>query len=131
MVRAVIKPLGTVGPVLRRLRDGAYVLLSSDPLLAELVDVLNRPRSRDKYGLTPNDIETVVGLVLLRGEVILPTRRITICRDPKDNMILEAAADGSANVIVSGDKDLLVLEAFEGIPIVTPVEFLASLNEAS
>jgi putative PIN family toxin of toxin-antitoxin system len=131
LVRAVIKPLGSVGPVLRRLRDGAYVLLYSEPLLTELVDVLNRPRIRDKYSLTPDDIETVVALVLLRGEGIVPTRRIDICRDPKDNMLLEAAADGNADVIVSGDKDLLDLEAFEEIPIVGPADFLARLGEAA
>jgi putative PIN family toxin of toxin-antitoxin system len=131
LVRAVIKPLGSVGPVLRRLRDGTYVLLYSEPLLTELVDVLNRPRIRDKYSLTPDDIETVVALVLLRGEGIVPTRRIDICRDPKDNMLLEAAADGNADVIVSGDKDLLDLEAFEEIPIVGPADFLARLGEAA
>jgi putative PIN family toxin of toxin-antitoxin system len=131
LVRAVIKPLGSVGPVLRRLRDGAYVLLYSEPLLTELVDVLNRPRIRDKYSLTPDDIETVVALVLLRGEGIVPTRRIDICRDPKDNMLLEAAADGNADVIVSGDKDLLDLEAFEEIPIIGPADFLARLGEAA
>jgi putative PIN family toxin of toxin-antitoxin system len=131
LVRAVIKPLGSVGPVLRRLGDGAYVLLYSEPLLTELVDVLNRPRIRGKYGLAADDIETVVALVLLRGEGIMPMRRVTICRDPKDNMILEAAADGHADVIVSGDKDLLDLEAFEEIPIVTPADFLTRLNEAT
>jgi putative PIN family toxin of toxin-antitoxin system len=128
LVRAVIKPLGTVGPVLRRLRDGDYVLLSSEPILTELVDVLNRPHIRDKYGLAPEDIGTIVALILLRGEAVVPKRRITICRDPKDNMFLEAAAAGSADFIVSGDDDLLDLEAFEGIPIVKPFEFLADFD---
>jgi putative PIN family toxin of toxin-antitoxin system len=103
-------------------------LLYSDPILAELVDVLNRPRIRDKYGLAPEDIETLVALILLRGESVVPTRRITICRDPKDNMFLEVASDGSADMIVSGDDDLLSLETFEGIPITTPSEFLMSLG---
>jgi putative PIN family toxin of toxin-antitoxin system len=113
---------------LRRLRDGDYLLLYSDPILAELVDVLNRPRVRDKYGLSPEDIETLVALILLRGEAVVPTKRITICRDPKDNMFLEAASAGSADVIVSGDDDLLSLETFEGIPITTPSEFLVSIE---
>lgn len=128
LVRAVIKPLGTVGPVLRRLRDGAYVLLFSEPLMTELVDVLNRPHIRDKYGLAQKDIETVVALILLRGEAIVPRRRITICRDPKDNMFLEAAADGRADAIVSGDNDLLELNDFEGIPIITSAKFLSKLD---
>jgi putative PIN family toxin of toxin-antitoxin system len=127
LIRALIKPLGTVGPVLRYLRDGAYVLIYSEPILTELVDVLNRPRIRNKYGLSTEDIEIVVSLILLRGELVVPKRRITICRDSKDNMFLEAAADGSANVIVSGDDDLLSLENFEEIPIITPFEFLKGM----
>jgi putative PIN family toxin of toxin-antitoxin system len=128
LVRAVIKPMGTVGPVLRRLRDGDYVLIYSEPLLTELVDVLNRPRIKDKYGLASEDIEIIVALILLRGEAVVPTKRITICRDPKDNMFLEAAVDGVADIIVSGDDDLLQIEAFERIPIVSPGEFLSKLR---
>ncbi len=128
LVSAVIKPSGALGEVLGRLRDGDFVLLYSEPILTEVVDVLNRPRIRDKYGLDASDIEIVVALVLLRGEAVVPTRRITVCRDPKDNMFLEAAADGSASMIVSGDDDLLDLEMFEGIPIITPADFLAEFG---
>lgn len=128
LVSAVIKPRGAVGPMLRHLRDGDYVLLYSEPLLTELVDVLNRPWIREKYGLDPADIETIVALILLRGEAVVPTRRIAVCRDPKDDMFLEAAADGNASVIVSGDSDLLALESFEEIPIVRPTDFLATLR---
>jgi len=113
---------------MRRLRDSSYVLLYSESLQTELLDVLNRPHIRDKYNLAPEDIETVVALILLRGEAIVPRRRITICRDPKDNMFLEAAADGMADAIVCGRDDLLELNDFEGIPIVTPAEFLAKLD---
>jgi putative PIN family toxin of toxin-antitoxin system len=127
LISALIKPIGNVGQVLRHLRDGSYVLIYSDQLLTELVDVLNRPRIRKKYGLSTEDIETVVSLIMLRGETIVPKRRITICRDSKDNMFLEVAADGNANMIVSGDDDLLSLEEFEGIPIVTPFEFLQEI----
>lgn len=129
LVRALIRPAGTVGPVLRSLRDGVYVALYSEALLAEIVDVLGRPRIRDKYHLVDADIETVVALILLRGEPVAPTRTITVCRDPKDDKVLELAVAGSAHVIVSGDLDLLVLHPFEGIPIVGPAEFLAMLTD--
>jgi predicted nucleic acid-binding protein len=59
---------------------------------------------------------------------VVPNRRITVCRDPKDNKVLEGAVAGRADVIVSGDEDLLVLNPFEGIPIVGPAEFLAMLQ---
>lgn len=128
LVRAMIKPRGTVGPVLGWLRDGKYPLLSSEPLLEELVDVLARPRIRDKYGLGGGDVEAVLLLIALRGEVVVPPRRVTVCRDPKDNKVLEAALAGGADLIVSGD-DLLVLSPFEQIPIVGPARFLAPLEE--
>jgi putative PIN family toxin of toxin-antitoxin system len=128
LVRAIIKPLGTVGPVLSRLRDNHYTLLYAQSLLAELVDVLNRPRIRDKYGLSDEDIKTVIALILLRGEAVMPQRRIEICRDPKDDKLLEVAVAGSADVIVSGDEDLLVPNPFENIPIITPRTFLEMLN---
>ncbi len=128
LVRALIKPQGSVGPVLLRLRRGDYVLLYSQPLLEELVDVLNRPRIRQKYRLTDQDIETVFGLVLLRGEAIVPQRRIAACRDPRDDKFLEVAVEGIADVIVSGDEDLLVLHPFAGIPVVSPGAFLNMLD---
>ena len=128
LVRALIKPNGTVGPVLLCLRHGDYTLLYARSLLEELIDVLNRPRIRKKYGLTDQDIQVVVSLILLRGEALVPDDRITACRDPKDNKLLAVAVAGQADVIVSGDQDLLVLHPFAGIPIVPPVTFLQMLG---
>ncbi len=131
LVRAVIKPTGSVGPVLERLRDKDYLLIYSEPLLSEFVDVINRPRIRDKYHITPEDISTVVALLILRGREIRSVERIEICRDPKDNMVLEAAIAGEAQVIVSGDEDLLTLDPFRGTSIVSPSKFLEMLDRES
>jgi putative PIN family toxin of toxin-antitoxin system len=128
LIRALIKPQGTVGPVLTRLRDGDYTLLYAGPLLDELVAKLALPRIHDKYHLTDDDVETVLALILLRGEPVMPQRRITACRDPKDNVVLEVAVAGEADYIVTGDNDLLVLHPFEGIHIVGPAEFLRALE---
>jgi predicted nucleic acid-binding protein len=49
-------------------------------------------------------------------------------RDPKDRMILACAVGGKADIIVSGDKDLVVLKAYQGISIVTPSDFLGIVN---
>jgi putative PIN family toxin of toxin-antitoxin system len=131
LIRALIKPQGTVGPVLQGLRNADYQFLYSDPLLAELADVLARPRLRSKYGLTGEDVAMVLSLILLRGEPVVPARRINVCRDPTDNMVLEAAVAGQADAIVSGDKDLLTLNPFEGIPILSPAAFLQMLHSES
>jgi putative PIN family toxin of toxin-antitoxin system len=128
LVRALIRPHGTVGPVLLRLRRADYTLLYSQSLLEELIDVLNRPRIRTKYRLADRDIRTVVSLILLRGEAVTPKERITACRDPRDDKFLEVAVAGEADVIVSGDQDLLVLHPFAGIPILQPAAFLQMLD---
>lgn len=50
------------------------------------------------------------------------------CRDPKDDIFLHLAVDAKAKCIVTGDPDLLVLHSFEGIPILTPAEFLETFT---
>jgi len=128
LVRALIRPRGSVGPLLLRLRSGHFTLLYTQSLLEELVDVLSRPHLRNKYGVTEDDVKTVVALLLLRGEAVSVSQSLTVCRDPKDDKFLETAMAGKADVIVSGDEDLPVLDPFEGIPIVSPAEFLRSLD---
>jgi len=128
LVSALIRPNGKTGAILQHLRQGDYVFLYAQPLLEELADVLMRPRIRDKYGVTEDDIKAVLALLLLRGEAVIVKHTITACRDPKDNKFLEVAVAGKADLIVSGDKDLLVLHPFEGISVISPTEFLRRLD---
>lgn len=53
------------------------------------------------------------------------------CRDPDDDKLLEVAVSGAADCLVSGDRDLLILDPFEGIPILNPAAFLERIAEAS
>jgi len=129
LVRAVIKPTGSVGPVLQRLRRREYSLLISRATLDELVEVLYRPRLRTKYELSDRVLRATIRLIVLRGELLQPGRRIVACRDPRDDKFLEVAVSGRAQVIVSGDEDLLTLHPFERIPIVAPARFLAMLDK--
>ena len=55
---------------------------------------------------------------------IEPVVKISECRDPKDNKFLELAVAGKADCIVTGDKDLLVLNPFRGTKIISPIDFL-------
>jgi len=124
IIRALIKPLGTVGPVLDRLRDGAFLAVYSEPLLEEMLAKLALPRIRDKYRLTPDDIQDLLALLALRGELVKSERKIKICRDPHDDMLVEAAVEGAAQWVVTGDQDLLSLKEFETVRFVTPRVFL-------
>jgi uncharacterized protein len=128
VIRALLKRRGTVGPILERLEAGHYTLLYSPGLLTEVLNVLRRDRFRTKYGVREEDLEALLTLIVLRGQEVLPSTRIVECRDPKDDQILEIAVDGRADIIVTGDEDLLVLTPFRDIPIVGPAEFLARLG---
>jgi putative PIN family toxin of toxin-antitoxin system len=128
LVSAIILPHSHVGPILIYLRRGAYIPLYHTDTLDELIRVLARPRIRTKYHITDNDTRTVVDLLLLRGELVDTIEQIVICRDPKDDVFLSVALAGQADVLVTGDSDLLSLNPFRGIPILTPAEFLTLLH---
>src|SRR3989304_6032650 len=104
-----------------------YPLVYSPPLLDELVAKLSLPRIRVKYQIELEEIEALVALIVLRGERVSPTRRVKVCRDPDDNVVIETALAGEADYIVTGDDDLLVLKRYESVRIVTPRVFLSVL----
>jgi putative PIN family toxin of toxin-antitoxin system len=58
------------------------------------------------------------------SELVSITEKIAVCRDEKDNKFLELAVSSNANIIVTGDLDLLVLNPFQAIEIVTPDIFI-------
>lgn len=68
---------------------------------------------------------------LAEATFVVVSERVIVCRDPKDNMVLDAAINGNALCVISGDEDLLVLSPFRGIPIVRPVEYLEQFVESS
>ena len=106
--------------VVRALRSGT--ILISDALVEELVAVLARDRF-DRYVSREIRVDFLDALVR-EFELITVTEFIHVCRDPKDDHVLDLAVNGNAEVIVTGDNDLLVLNPFRGVQIVTPAEFL-------
>lgn len=128
LIRALIKPQGSVGPIIAALRSRSYELVLSWPLLEELMAKVALPRLRGKYHLSDQDISDYVTFLVLRGRLVEPTQTVSACRDGKDNMVLEAALAGRAHFIVTSDEDLLVLDPFEGIRIVPASVFLKSLS---
>jgi putative PIN family toxin of toxin-antitoxin system len=127
LVSALIHRQGTTGEVLRALREGRFTAIYSTDILVEIIDVLGRPTLRVKYHIELDEISIVINLIRLRGDLVIPARKVPMCRDPKDDKFLEAALAGGADCIVSGDGDLLNLTSFENIPILRPAEFLARL----
>ena len=110
----------------RVLDSGRFLV--SEATLAELAQVL----ARDEFDRWVSRKTRAAFLERLAGvvEVVHVTRRVRVCRDPKDDALLEVAVNGPAHCIVTDDKDLLVLHPYLGIPIFTPTQFLA-LDEDS
>ena len=102
-------------------------VLISAPVLLELAEVLSR-KKLDRYLLEGERMRFLVAL-LKEAELVEITEAVSECRDEKDNKFLELAVSGTADCIVSGDDDLLVLNPFRGIPILTPREFLNGLSQ--
>jgi putative PIN family toxin of toxin-antitoxin system len=98
-------------------------LVVSAEILLELEGVLV-----EKFGWTPERASTVRRRIREAAELVVPRLVITACEDPDDNRILEAAKEGPADVIVSGDKHLLRMKVFEGIEILTVGEFLMRMS---
>lgn len=114
---------GAPAAILDAVSEDRLVLVTSAPLLAELRRVLGYPRLAKviKGGAQLAD------LVAASGVVVAPNRVLTVVRDEDDNRVLEAAIEGAADYIVSGDEDLLDLGSFQGIPIIAPGEFAATV----
>jgi putative PIN family toxin of toxin-antitoxin system len=98
------------------------ILLSTD-LVNEIHEVIYRKKF-NRYISNEQRDEFLTALVQT-GVLVEITENINVCRDSKDNMILELAVCGQADVIVSGDDDLLVLHPFQGISILSPEDALS------
>jgi putative PIN family toxin of toxin-antitoxin system len=98
------------------------VLLVSEATLDELVSVLDRPKF-DPY-LSRDERRQFIALLGGVSLVVPVPHTIRACRDPKDDKFLDVALTGHAKAIITGDKDLLVLNPFHGVPIISPADFL-------
>ena len=100
--------------------------LASEKTIDELKDVLFRPKF-DKYVSIEKRKQFLVRYLKM-VETTDPTETITDCRDVKDNKFLEVAVAGNTTILVSGDNDLLVLNPYRNINILTSSQFLNWIN---
>jgi putative PIN family toxin of toxin-antitoxin system len=141
VIRAVLDTNAFVGSLLNKTgasaklidawRAGEYMLVTSPAIMAEIKAVLELPRIQEKYLLTDQDIGQLLDL-LEKDAVLVPGRSEVddaIPQDPTDHIFLSCALDAGADFIISGDRHLLSLKVFEGIPILPVVTFLERLVE--
>ncbi|HEU4354787.1 MAG TPA: putative toxin-antitoxin system toxin component, PIN family [Actinomycetota bacterium] len=124
LISAFVFPGGAPEMVYRGALEGRYELVTSPPLLAELGRVLG-----DKFGWEGSVAEVAVTQIARVGTVVRPRERLAvIADDPADDRVLEAAIEGGAEVIVSGDRHLLRLGEWGGVQVVRAAHFVHRLG---
>lgn len=118
---------GSPKRLLNRVRRREVTFVTSRVLLDELKEILIRA---DKpFKLTNEEADRVVKAVQNVAQVVETESQVTVCRDEKDNKVLECAVDGGAEWIITGDAHLLELQSFEEVRIVSVAEFLSRFEK--
>lgn len=101
-------------------------LVFSDELIEEFIEVACRPKFKKYFSKV--DIEKILENFDQFGELNEVESDIQICRDEKDNFLLNLAVDSKANYLITGDNDLLILEKIEDTRIMTFKDFIEHIG---
>jgi uncharacterized protein len=135
-VSSLINPSGFPAQLRKSFEEGGFLPIISEPLLAELGEVLKRPRIKEKYGITLDDIRELLILIEERSEHVLHAGDVAICRDTDDNLVIETAIKGQAQYIVTRDDDIkfdlkvIMFLSKEGISVTSVAQFLSIITKA-
>jgi putative PIN family toxin of toxin-antitoxin system len=116
---------GTPNAVLKLLEADSFTLCISQSIIDETRRILLL-----RFEWSEEDLAHALDPLLTLAEIVEPTTQVSMSRDRNDDHILACALDASADVIVTGDDDLLSLGRYENIRIVTPREFVTMLELA-
>jgi putative PIN family toxin of toxin-antitoxin system len=108
-----------------------FQLITSNAIIAEITDVLNRQVLRNKFKTLTDETVREMLKAVSEAEIVNPTEVPAVGRDSKDDIFLACAKAAEAQYLVSEDKDLLVLHPYEGIQIINALDFLNVLQSPS
>jgi putative PIN family toxin of toxin-antitoxin system len=115
--------------LLRCVRDGLASLVVSPELLAEFAEAMERPKFLAIQQRAGVPAEQALNQLQDMAEIVSPAPLDRpVCRDPDDDYLLALATTAAADLLISGDDDLLALGNFGGVSIVSPAAALASLK---
>jgi putative PIN family toxin of toxin-antitoxin system len=129
-VSAFLNPSGYPAKIITAWLEDKMQIVISMPLLKEILDVLQRPKIQKKYKYSAEEIKTYLDLIFQRAEKIEPAGNINLCRDTRDNIVLETALSGQAKYLVTRDDDikrdpdLIQAMSKSGIEVITVSRFL-------
>ncbi len=124
IVSAFNKPEGKLAPLWPLARNRTYQLIVSPFIVKETARIL-RSRFHWSEPLLQERLRILVGVSHLVNPRTVPD---AVPNDADDNHIIACALEGRADLIVSGDRHLLSLAEYDGIPIIRPVDFLRTVN---
>jgi len=120
---------GAPNDLVEFIRIGTVKLVTSPVLLAELVRVIHRTKFRPTLARSNTNLDEVLAELVRHAEIVdSPRLRHPVSRDPDDDAVLALAVAAQADIIISGDADLLILGSYAGISIVTPAQALAMID---
>lgn len=129
IVSALISDKGAPRKIFTAWVQGRFTVVTSPSIIAEADRALHYHKIRQVYGLSEEEIGTAIALLWSHGELTSDTYDIeSPTGDPDDDKFLACALEGAADFVVTGDKELLRLKSYRGIPIVSPAEFLQALQ---
>ena len=126
---AFVQPLGNPRRILEAWEQGTFDVAVSEPILAEYREVLQRPRLARRHGLTDEEIDLALQTLRRISIYVDTTQPVQAVSDPDDDKFVECALAAEAEMIVSGDVDLLQLGAYGGVQILTPAAFVSLLSQ--
>jgi putative PIN family toxin of toxin-antitoxin system len=128
IVSGLISPTGTPSHLLDMWTQGGLILLTSTEFLSEVEQVLHRDHIKQRYHLAEQRIHEFLTDLRQATEPVIPLPDLPLhSRDPKDDKLLALALGGSADYLITGDDDLLVLDgdpALANLRIITATAFL-------
>jgi putative PIN family toxin of toxin-antitoxin system len=129
LVSGLVTEGGAPQRILDAWLEGRFTLVTSLYLLEELVHVLTYPRIVQRLRVEEEELLAFLDALVSKAEIVSGRLCLLgVTRDPKDDAVVACAQEGEADYIVSGDQDLLVLEKYGDVQIISPREFLEILE---
>ncbi len=119
---------GIPGELLLRVENKRNLMFASRPMLDELFAVIQRPKFTAILKCAGLTVADIVYWLTRHATVVLPKPlpEVVILKDPADDIFLACAVSVRADFIVSGNRHLLDLKAYDGIPVVTPKQYIST-----
>ena len=130
LVSAFLTESGVSAELLRYAREGVFLVFLSEDILTETQHTLAYPRIRERYDYTDADVTDFLTRLRAAANLVGDLPQVTVVtRDPNDDMVIATAVRAQAAYIVTRDSNLLSLQQYEDITIISPEAFIAIARE--